>query len=376
VEVNNALQSYCQASGQRVNRSKSSIHFGKGCSEQIREEIKFLLEVTNETLSEKYLGMPSDVGKSVNKAFKYIKDRVWKNILGWIEQILSVGGKGVLIKSVLQAIPTFSMSCFKLPRGLCEHINSLIRSFWWGSKEGKKKPHWVSWEAMTRPKHDGGLGFRDMELFNLALLARQAWRLLINPNTLSAKVLKAIYYPDTDILKAELGPRPSKIWRAITEGNEVLQLGLIKRIGTGQNTKVWEDNWLPRDTRLRPITATAVDPPILVSELIDQTNRSWNIQTLETFFLPIDIEVILSIPLGTVRHIDQWAWHFEKNGIFSVRSCYRMLVKTKSDREAWLDGRPSSSGNEQKSWCSLWKIKVPSKIRVFLWRLSHQSVPT
>jgi hypothetical protein len=268
------------------------------------------------------------------------------------------------------------MSCFKLPRGLCEHINSLIRSFWWGSKEGKKKPHWVSWEAMTRPKHDGGLGFRDMELFNLALLARQAWRLLINPNTLSAKVLKAIYYPDTDILKAELGPRPSKIWRAITEGKEVLQLGLIKRIGTGQNTKVWEDNWLPRDTRLRPITATAVDPPILVSELIDQTNRSWNIQTLETFFLPMDIEVILSIPLGTVRHIDQWAWHFEKNGIFSVRSCYRMLVKTKSDREAWLDGRPSSSGNEQKSWCSLWKIKVPSKIRVFLWRLSHQSLPT
>jgi hypothetical protein len=369
MEVNNALQAYCQTSGQRVNRSKSSIYFGKGCAEQIREEIKLVLDVTNETLSEKYLGMPTEVGRSVNEAFKHIKDRVWKNIQGWIELILSVGGKGVLIKSVLQAIPTFSMSCFKLPRGLCEHINSLIRSFWWGSKDGKRKPHWVSWEAMTRPLHDGGLGFRDMEL------ARQAWRLLIAPNSLSARILKAVYYSDTDILHSELGPRPSRIWRAISEGKDVLQLGLIRRIGTGQHTRVWTQNWLPRDTRLKPIAATAADPPTLVSELIIQTTRSWNIDILEAFFLPMDIEVIRSIPLGMVRHDDQWAWHFEKNGIFSVRSCYRMLVKTKVEREAWLADRPSSSSNDQKSWTSLWKTKVPSKIRVFLWRLSHQSLP-
>jgi hypothetical protein len=66
----------------------------------------------------------------------------------------------VLIKPVMQAIPVYSMACFKLPRGLCEHINLLIRQFWWGSTQGKRKANWVSWEVMTRPKFLGGLGFR------------------------------------------------------------------------------------------------------------------------------------------------------------------------------------------------------------------------
>ena len=73
---------------------------------------------------------PSDVGASTNGAFKYLKDRVWKRVQGWMEQSLSAGGKEVLIKAVAQAIPTYSMSCFKLPRGLCEHLNGIMRGFW------------------------------------------------------------------------------------------------------------------------------------------------------------------------------------------------------------------------------------------------------
>ena len=134
-----------------------------------------------------------------------------------------MGGKKVLIKSVAQAIPVYSMSCFKLPRGLCEHINCMILYFWWGCKEGQRKPAGVSWEVMTRPTYLGGLGFRDLELFNLALLARQAWRVLQDPSTLSARILKASYYPTTDLLSAELGSRPSQIWCAILEGWDILK---------------------------------------------------------------------------------------------------------------------------------------------------------
>jgi hypothetical protein len=135
-EVKTVLEKYCQASGQRINMDKSSIFFSKGCSGDLKESIKGILEVQRETLNEKYLGMPSDVGRSKSGAFKYLKDRVWKKVLGWMEQLLSVGGKDILIKSVAQAVPTFSMSCFKLPRGLCDHINAMLRKFWWGNKEG------------------------------------------------------------------------------------------------------------------------------------------------------------------------------------------------------------------------------------------------
>ena len=74
-----------------INTDKSSIHFSKGVSTVVRGEIMDSLEVHNEALSEKYLGMPTDVGVSTNGAFKYLKDRVWKKVQGWMEHTLSSG---------------------------------------------------------------------------------------------------------------------------------------------------------------------------------------------------------------------------------------------------------------------------------------------
>jgi hypothetical protein len=106
-----------------------------------------------------------------NGTFKYLRDRAWEKVRGWVEKHLSAAGKEVLIKAVAQAIPVYSMACFHLPRGLCDSVTSLIRQFWWGSKQRKQKLAWVSWDVMTKPKYMGGLGFRDLEIFNLALLA-------------------------------------------------------------------------------------------------------------------------------------------------------------------------------------------------------------
>lgn len=114
---------------------------------------------------------------------------------------------------------------------------------------------------MMQRKSMGGPGFKDFELFNLAMLARQAWRLLQNPESLSARLLKIIYYPNSSIVQANLGGHPSLIWRAIIEGRDTLKLGLIRRIGNGTSTKIWDDTWLPRDEMLRPYGCPVPDPP-------------------------------------------------------------------------------------------------------------------
>jgi hypothetical protein len=377
-EVSNLLTTYCNASGQRVNNEKSSIFFSKGCPQSVRDGIKNSLNVHNEQLSERYLGMPTDVGHSRNGTFKYLRDRVWEKIKGWMEKLLSYAGKEVLIKAVAQAIPVYSMACFRLPRGICENVTSLIRQFWWGSKRGKRKPCWVSWDVCTKPKSLGGLGFRDIELFNLSLLARQAWRLIEGPMTLSARILKSVYYPSVSFLDSELGAHPSQIWRAILDGRDVVAQGIIKRIGTGEDTSIWEQNWIPRSGLMRPICSLVPQPPLLVSELIDASSASWREEELRRIFVPIDVEEILQIPLCTKRIGDFWAWGEDCRGKFSVSSAYKMLSNVKRQRENLLEGAAGSSASvqEQKAWTSLWNIKVPSKLKNFIWRLCNDSIPT
>ena len=127
-----------------------------------------------------------------------------------------------------------------------------------------------------------------------------------------------------------------------------------------------------------PIVSLVNDKPHLVSELIDSSSAIWREDKVRTVFLPADADIILRIPLCT-RHVrDFWAWGEDDKGVFSVASVYRFLLKTKLQREALLEqvGGRSNIMVEEKAWTSLWSLRVPSKLKIFLWRLCHESLPT
>ena len=94
-------------------------------------------------------------------------------------------------------------------------------------------------------------------------------------------MLKAIYFPDSNILSAEVGGHPSQVWWAILEGRDVLLQGIIRRVGDGATTRIWQDNWIPRNGTMRPIACLSANPPQLVSDLIDGTNASWRKELVE-----------------------------------------------------------------------------------------------
>jgi hypothetical protein len=158
---------------------------------------------------------------------------------------------------------------------------------------------------MTKPKYFGGMGFRETELFNLALLAKQAWRLLTEPDTLSARILTAVYFPNDGFLDAQLGGSPSRVWRAIMDGKNILEQGITRRIGTGEGIRIWQMNWLPRDGLLRTVCRSQGAQHLsLVSDLIDHTTCSWRTDILEEAFAPMDKEIIQGIPLCSRQQND------------------------------------------------------------------------
>lgn len=334
--------------------------------------LKNVLSVGRDDFEAKYLGLPTPDGRMHNGKFQNLQERLAKRILLWGNQ--SQGGKEVLIKAVAQALPTYIMGVFKLPFELCDDLTRMMGSYWWGAENGKRKTHWVAWEDMVKPKGHGGMGFRDMRLFNQALLARQAWRLLQFPDSLCARVLKAKYYPNGVLTDTVFTGNASSTWHAIEYGLDLLKKGIIWRVGNGANIRTWRDPWIPRSHQLRPITARGRCRLRWVADFIDP-NGNWNMTLIRQHFLDVDIAEIIKIKPSRRNQEDFLAWHPKKRGIFTVRSAYRLAL----DEQMRNQGSGASSSRPsgyRPDWKLIWQCPVPPKVRIFGWKLASNALAT
>lgn len=139
--VKGLLNTYATSTGQLINPSKCSILFPEKCSAAIIDEVKTILQVSQEVFDPKYLGLPVPDGRMNKGRFESILERLSRILVDWSEQYMSSGSKEILIKSVAQAIPTYVMSVFRLPASVCDKMTRLMRQYWWGVKEVKGKCH-------------------------------------------------------------------------------------------------------------------------------------------------------------------------------------------------------------------------------------------
>lgn len=325
--VRAVLERYAAATDQIVNPNKCSIMFGPSCSEVNKQEVMHTLKVVNASFEEKYLGFPTPNGRLSKGKLKSVQQQLTKRIIQWGE-LMSQAGREVLIKAVAQALPTFLMSIFKFPRSTCDDLARMIRSYWWGAYRGKRKTHWKAWDHLLQPKAAGGMGFKDFRMFNQALLARQAWRLLVNPESLRARVLKERYYPNGRLEDTVFSTNASQTWQSIVHGLELLKQGLIWRIGNGRSVRIWRDPWIPHPTGRPLISQQGRCILRRVSELLDETG-AWRPDLLQQYFLPVDVHHIMKIKASPRLGDDFIAWGAERTGIFTVRSAYRLALEDK-----------------------------------------------
>ncbi|VFQ73207.1 unnamed protein product [Cuscuta campestris] len=261
-------------------------------------------------------------------------------------------------------MPLYAMSVFLLPRVTCQRIERLLNSFWWESKGiNSSGIHWMSWQRLSAPKKFGGLGFKQIREFNVAMIGKQGWRLLTKPEALVTKVFKAMYFPKTSFLEAQLGSNPSYCWRSILEAKNLISNGVRKRIGDGSNTLVWGDPWLA--DRVNPFILTP-RPPFMpnlpVCFLLNHDAGGWNLEVVQSLFCPRDVDQISRVPLQLDSE-DKWYWAGETHGEYSVKEAYRRLV-----------GEATSTPDFSR-WGQIWQIPIAPKIRICLWRTIRNILP-
>ncbi|KAF5464933.1 hypothetical protein F2P56_014970, partial [Juglans regia] len=270
-------------------------------SNNVRREVQAILKQLwgNSEIQqyERYLGLPPMVGRSRHRAFISIKQRVRQKLQSWKEQLLSIGGKEILLKAVAQSIPMYAMSCFLLPSTLCSDLEGLMAKFWSGQKGVERKIHWLSWPKMCEPKAGGGLGFKDLRTFNLAPLAKEGWRLLQNEGSLLFRLFKARYFPNSAFAQAGLGHSPSFTWRGIWEAKKWVLRGSRWRVGDGRTVKVWFDQWvLGHGALCSEMSHGSLEvQEDVVASLMDVDAGNWNVHKLRSLFNPNVVSDILKI---------------------------------------------------------------------------------
>ncbi|XP_031111944.1 uncharacterized protein LOC116015918 [Ipomoea triloba] len=233
-----------------VNFHKSSVCFSRNTSEIDRDIVATVLGVVQAPNFGKYLGLPSFVGRENRAVFSYIEDKIKHKIGSWSKKLISQAGK-----------------------------ERIMNRYWWGIGN-EKGIHWKAWDRLCVPKKFGGLGFKDLRAFNLAMLGKQAWRFLTRPQSLVARIYKARYFPKTSFIDATLGTCPSYYWRSVMAAHELVCSGVRRRVGDGKATLIWGHPWLPDEPD--PMIQTSMPQELdgsLVSGLLDPATV-WNESSL------------------------------------------------------------------------------------------------
>ena len=276
-------------------------------------------------------------------------------------------GQRTLIKSVAQSTPIYSMAAFKIPKSICDRMDSLIRRFWWSPK--KESSHYLaplSWASLCKTKKDGGLGFRKFWDFNLAMLSKFAWWILVGKESQCVQLLKAKYKVRRNWLYSSSPSNASWCWRSMEKAKEILIKCACWSVGDGKSILVWEDPWVPEcpNFRPRPLSEESRNMSLAVNYFFNQEGTNWDNLKLQETFDQDSVKKIKAISVCSKYNQDRWIWTKSCHGNHTVKSAYWTL-----NSENQLLDRGSTKGN-------VWRSKLHERLKMHLWRIDVDILPT
>ncbi|XP_074266479.1 uncharacterized protein LOC141589752 [Silene latifolia] len=375
------LANLCSASGQIMNESKSGILFNPSTTmRSVREGLRVLHISENKGIG-RYLGIDTDFGSSKKEIFNVLIEKVRRRISSWNAIFLSPAGRLTLISSVLSALSNYVLSVFKIPVSVANKINSLLSHFWWAGTRLRSTIHWCSKNFISLPKSEGGLGIRNIQCMNQALLGKLAWKVLSMKDSLVSRVFYDKLICNNDlVMPGSLKSCPYQTWgcKSLSFGMELLLAHLGWKPGVNSMLRIWKCGWVggevpPQKTRL------GFPPPdsmsnFTVKDLLTPS-LCWNHELIFDLFEPEWARRICAMPICKTAVDDCFFWKLTSSGIYSVKSGYAVClasylrVHSSSKDESRIDA-------STKAFCKkrLWRLPGPHVWKILVWRILTDSL--
>ncbi|KAJ0488248.1 putative reverse transcriptase zinc-binding domain-containing protein [Helianthus annuus] len=300
----------------------------------------------------KYLGLM--VGANMNRInnWKSVYDVFDARLAKWKARLLSIGGRITLIKAVLESIPNYYFSLYKVPVQVVKDLEAKIRNFLWGGEDSVKKLHWVAWDRVSLPKKYGGLGLSKLKNTNIALLSKWGWRFLVDKNRLWSQTIEALH----------------KVLNYTKVDGTPLRSFFKASVGNGRNTAFWLDPWVSN----RPLKELFPRLFLLEMEKGCRVNScfSENNHLIWRWKRPITSEeevnelvnlcsMLVSVSLNQKQ--DSWLWNGAEDREFSVSAVKKLLDSIRIRSDIYVP--------EECNW-------IPKKCSIFIWKAEMGRIAT
>lgn len=372
IEIETICEAFAGVSGLRINPEKSSIWFSSGCPEEEKERVMQRLGVKLAGEEERYLGVfISSPATQKDLTHELLVQKFHSRLAGWKTNLLSHAGRLALIKSVLGSIPVYYMSLNKIPTHTIKELESPMRKFLWGTLDKDRYLSMVAWSKICMDVDEGGLGIRNLQLFNEALVLKLVWEMASNSEKLWTQVMRAKYCSRGGFWGVKSKRDASELWRNMQDLKHFFRDGIEWKVGEGKQiqaiSQLWYQAW--EDTQPR----TNRQKELMVSDLYDQEAKQWKVDLIAEQMGAHAVELILSTakePRGDALVPDMLIWHHSKGGKYTVKEGY---VRLKTLRLS----TPVYEENKAAALKAIWQWKcIQPKVQLFLWRAIHDGLTT
>lgn len=362
------VHGFCGLSGLQLNLFKSQL-LGINLPEELVQSTANGIGCAVGAWPMNYLGMPLGGSPYSENFWMPVIQKIAKRLESWKGGCLSKGGRLILINSVLEALPNFYMSLFKLPVRIAQKMEQLMRNFLWQRFGENSANVLVAWDKVTKPKDQGGLGIGNLLIHNKALLGKWVWRYQSERQVFWAQIIHSIYGTDANGWEAGSARRATHRapWKAISAVAQEINRGATHKLGNGRKIRFWHDQWLdarPLKDEFPLLFNLARTQESSVASMITEQSRNqysltWGfnfrrrLNEAETAEYAILIHKIETTQIHEQIE-DRRVWKWDDSGRYTVNSAFRGLLGS--------EDAPISD-----AYHSIWRCHAPNKYKFLSW---------